>query len=55
MVKNKKKLRDEKRNFKETLEIRSESILKLNPKHIRKMSGITLYSNDNRKFSITSC
>ncbi len=37
MVKNKKK-----RNFKETLEIRSESILKLNPKHIRKMSGITL-------------
>ena len=42
MIKNKKKYKDNKRNFKETLESCSESILKPNPKDRRKIAGITL-------------
>ena len=42
MIKTKKKFKDKKSNFKETLESCSESILKSNSKDSRKMEGITL-------------
>ena len=42
MIKTKKKFKDKKSNFKETLESCSESILKSNSKDSRKMAGITL-------------
>ena len=42
MIKTKKKFKDKKSNFKETLKSCSESILKSNSKDSRKMEGITL-------------